>query len=156
MDCSSWKACEKTPISFHFYSNMSGGSWESLSFGKSAIFCWHMLPLRFSSWLKFDFTSLPPTLRTPSLSRNGTNWLILCFQHWLLLSPSKNAQLDTDNFSTWFLQHGNILIWFFWCVFFNIMILPLLPDNLLQLLLVLDHYCYYLLQFFQPHILSVK
>ena len=31
---------------------------------------------RFSSWLKFDFTSLPTILRTPSLSRTGSNWWI--------------------------------------------------------------------------------
>ena len=57
--------------------------------------------------------------------------------------------LNLTHFRLSFLQRGNILTWFFQFVIFNITILlPLLSDNLYQLLLVWNHYDYYL-QFFQ-------
>ena len=48
---------------------------------------------------RIDFTSLPPTLRTPSLSRNGSNWWILLVLGTLFLAFS--VSISFQKFFVW-------------------------------------------------------
>ena len=85
---------------------------EVIPLPECAVFSWQYLMIEcnmmkylrtktgcFSSWLKCDITSLPPTLRTPSSLRNGFNWWILFVLGTLF--PALTACISFQKYLAW-------------------------------------------------------